>query len=196
MAKAKVDKSDKFSDHDFVLFDALAALDRKDYGWYDNLNETQQKKFSPYMLLTWMSVVKANKETQGYYLRSIDFYANPYMLSEIIGRHPKLQWLMLCAASPGKGKQYRQWIPSIKHKVSMLKEAAKAKDIGEYYAKIYPKADPTSIKEITNVFLQEHKKKMYLSKIYPTMKLEDIETLQKLITDNDIEKHERASGNR
>ena len=196
MAKAKVDKSDKFSDHDFVLFDALAALDRKDYGWYDKLNEVQQHKFVPFMLVAWLSAIKGTKEMQAYYLQSVDYYANKHLLHEAIRKHPKLQWLMLCAASPGKGGQFHQWIPSIKHKVSTLRESAKTKDIRDYYAKIYPKVNADTIKEITDAFIQEHKKKMYLAEIYPTMKLDDIEILQQFVTDSDIEKYEKARGNR
>ena len=196
MAKAKVDKSDKFSDHDFVLFDALAALDRKDYGWYDKLNEVQQRKFVPFMLVAWLSAIKGTKEMQAYYLQSVDYYANKHLLHEAIRKHPKLQWLMLCAASPGKGGQFHQWIPSIKHKVSTLRESAKTKDIRDYYAKIYPKVNADTIKEITDAFIQEHKKKMYLAEIYPTMKLDDIEILQQFVTDSDIEKYEKARGNR
>ena len=195
MAKAKVDKSDKFSDHDFVLFDALAALDRKDYGWYDKLNEVQQRKFVPFMLVAWLSAIKGTKEMQAYYLQSVDYYANKHLLHEAIRKHPKLQWLMLCAASPGKGGQFHQWIPSIKHKVSTLRESAKTKDIRDYYAKIYPKVNADTIKEITDAFIQEHKKKMYLAEIYPTMKLDDIEILQQFVTDSDIEKYEKARGN-
>ena len=195
MAKAKVDKSDKFSDHDFVLFDALAALDRKDYGWYDKLNEVQQRKFVPFMLVAWLSAINGTKEMQAYYLQSVDYYANKHLLHEAIRKHPKLQWLMLCAASPGKGGQFHQWIPSIKHKVSTLRESAKTKDIRDYYAKIYPKVNADTIKEITDAFIQEHKKKMYLAEIYPTMKLDDIEILQQFVTDSDIEKYEKARGN-
>jgi hypothetical protein len=44
--------------------------------------------------------------------------------------------------------------------------------------------------------MQEHKKKMYLAEIYPTMKLDDIEILQQFVTDSDIEKYEKARGNR
>ena len=196
MAKAKVDKSDKFSDHDFGLFDALAALDRKDYGWYDKLNEVQQHKFVPFMLVAWLSAIKGTKEMQAYYLQSVDYYANKHLLHEAIRKHPKLQWLMLCAASPGKGGQFHQWIPSIKHKVSTLREFAKTNDIRDYYAKIYPKVNADTIKEITDAFMQEHKKKMYLAEIYPTMKLDDIEILQQFVTDSDIEKYEKARGNR
>ena len=58
MAKEKVSQDEKFENQDFDLFEALAAIDKKDYHWFDNLSEAQQKKFVPYMMLHWVSAVK------------------------------------------------------------------------------------------------------------------------------------------
>lgn len=58
MAKAKTPIDEKFEKIDFDLFEALAAIDRKDYGYYDRLTEEQQRKFSPYMMVRWMSSMK------------------------------------------------------------------------------------------------------------------------------------------
>ncbi len=199
MAKAKVSVEEKFDKQDFDLFDALRALDRKDYGYYDSLTIEQQKKFSPYMLIQWMINVKGTNQLQEYYLRSVDFYANKYILDYMIAstshKHAKLQWLMLCAASPGVGSQFRQWIPNISQQVSKLKSHAKEKDIKEYYKKVYPKTDDGTLDEISKMFVSTHKKKMYLAKIYPSMKVEDIETLSECVTDEEIENYERSLGN-
>jgi hypothetical protein len=62
--KAPVDE--KFQNIDFDLFEALSALDRKDYGYLDRLTEEQQKKFVPYMMTHWMSAVKGGSDIQGY----------------------------------------------------------------------------------------------------------------------------------
>ena len=107
----------------------------------------------------------------------------------------KLQWLMLCAASPGIGKQFHQWIPHIKSSVSKLKEPAKVKDIKEYYSKIYPKTDENTLKEFAEAFVEDHKRKIYLSETFPNLKLEDIEVLNQLVTDEDISEYERERGN-
>jgi len=92
-----------------------------------------------------------------------------------VQKNPKLLWLMLCACSPGAGKQFHQWIPHLSTKTTQLKEPAKAKDVGDYYAKIYPKLSPDDNKELTEAFVTEHKKKTYLAKIYPSLKITDIE---------------------
>jgi hypothetical protein len=186
---------EKFVAQDFDLFDALTAMDKKDYGYYDRLTEEQQKKFVPYMMTHWMSAIKGSGDVQGYYLRSVDYHANKHLFNEYVQKHPKLQWYMLCASSPGLGKQFHQWIPHLGSKVTSLKEPAKTKDIKEYYTKIYPKVDSDDIDEIAKAFVQEHKRKCYLAETYPNLKQSDIEILSQLVTEEDIKQYEKDRGN-
>jgi hypothetical protein len=193
--KAAIPADEKLENQDFPLFDALLALDKKDYGYYDRLSEVQQKKFVPFMLIKYMSYIKGSGEIAGYYLRSTDYYANKYFFNENVMKNPKLQWLMLCASSPGLGKQFHPWMPQIKEKVSSLKEKAVLKDIKDYYTKVYPKADTESITEISKEFVKEQHKKTYLAELYPSMKIADIELLSQMVTDEEIEQYERDRGN-
>lgn len=193
--KDKAPADEKFDNQDLKLFDVLAALDRKDYSWYDKLSEEQQRKFVPKIMTDWMSAVKSNPDMQMEYLLGTDQVANRYLFNEVIAKHPKLQWLMLCAASPGRGKQFHQWIPKIGLGVSKLKEKASPKDINAYYSKIYPNEHSDTIAELTAAFLDEHKRKVYLSKAFPNMKLADIETLFELVTEQDIENYDKERGN-
>jgi hypothetical protein len=62
MAKEKVATDEKFDKQDFDLFEALSALDKKDYGYYDRLTTEQQKKFVPFMMLHWMSAIKGSSD--------------------------------------------------------------------------------------------------------------------------------------
>jgi len=186
---------EKFEGQDFNLFDALAAMDKKDYGYYDRLTEEQQKKFVPYMMTHWMSAIKGSGDVQGYYLRSVDYHANKHLFNEYVQKHPKLQWYMLCASSPGLGKQFHQWIPHLGSKVTSLKEPAKVKEIKEYYTKIYPKVDSDDIDEIAKAFVLEHKRKCYLAETFPNLKQSDIEVLSQLVTDEDIKQYEKDRGN-
>ena len=191
----KTKAEEKLTNVDFDLFDALYALDKKDYGYYSRLSEEQKKKFVPYMLIQWLSNVKGSEELQRYYISSVDYYANKYLLHESVSKHPELVWLMLCAASPGIGKQYHQWIPNISTNISKLKTVPKSKDILDYYKKIYPKQDESLLKELTEAFITENKKKKYIADIYPNLKIEDIETLSQMISDEDIKKYEEDRGN-
>ncbi len=195
MAKEKVSQDEKFEQQDFDLFEALAAIDRKDYDWFGKLSPEQQKKFVPYMMLHWVSAVKGKAELQQYFLQSVDYHANKYYFNENVQKRPELQWLLLCAASPGMGKQFHQWVPHLKDKVVKLKEPAKAKEVKDYFTKIYPKVDKNSLDELTNSFVDNQKKKMYIAEVYPNLKFQDIETLVELITDEEIKEYERDRGN-
>lgn len=102
---------------------------------------------------------------------------------------------MLCSASPGLGKQFHQWIPHIKERVSKLREPAKTKDIKEYFKKIYPKTSDTDLSDFAEAFVDNHKKKMYLANRFPNLKYDEIELLSDIVTDEDIKQYEKDFGN-
>lgn len=195
MAKATTPVDEKFEKQDFDLFEALTAIDKKDYDYFDRLTPEQQKKFVPFMMLHWMSAIKANEGLSRYYVMSAAEYANKYMFNENVQKHPKLQWLMLCSASPGLGKQFHQWIPHIKMNVSKLKETAKVKDVKEYFKKVYPKSNDSDLTELSQAFVENQKRKMYLAERFPNMKYDEIELLSDIITDQDIKQYEQDLGN-
>lgn len=195
MKKKTLDPEEKIEKQDFDLFKAIEAIDRKDYNWFNELSDEQKKKFVPYMLLRWVSAVKATSSVSGYYLMSTDFNANKYMFNERVGQHPELQWLMLCASSPGIGKQFHQWIPQLNEKIASLKERAKTRDIQEYFEKIYKGADQNIIKEYAVEFTGLQNKKCRLAELYPQMKLCDIEFLANIVTNDDLDDYDKEAGN-
>jgi len=193
--KAAVPTDEKFDNIDFDLFNALTALDKKDYGYIDKLTDEQQRKFVPYMMTHWMSAIKASGDLQGYYLMSTNYHANTHLFNEYVSKHPKLQWQMLCAASPGIGKQFHQWIPHLSSKVAQLKDTPKEKEVREYFTKIYPKSSEAHVRAISEEFVTKQKKKVYLASKYPNLKQTDIETLSEIVTDAEIKQYEKDSGN-
>ncbi len=193
--KAIVPVDEKFDKQDLDLFEVLAALDKKDYDFFDRLSPEQQKKFVPFTMIQWLSAIKGSEGLSRYYVMSTSEYANKYLFNENIQKHPKLQWLMMCASSPGSGKQFHQWIPNISPKVSKLQTAAKLKDIREYYKKIYPKADSFDIEVVSEEFVSNQKRKLKLAELFPNMKLTDIETLNDTITEEQLKQYERDLGN-
>lgn len=192
---AKTASDEKFQDVDFPLFEAIAAIDRKDYAYFDSLTPEQQKKFVPYMLLHWMSSVKANSALQQFHLLSTEEFANKYMFNENIMSHPKLQWMMLCASGLGQGKQFHQWIPHIREKVSKLKETATVKEIKDYYAKLYSKESEQIHKELAQSFVREQLRKVYLAETFPNLKFDEIEILNGIVTDSEIKQYQEETGN-
>ncbi len=195
LARVKTPVDEKFEKQDFNLFEAITAIDKKDYGYYDRLTPEQQKKFVPFMMINWISTVKGKPELAQYYLQSVDYHANKYLFNENVSKHPKLQWLMLCSASPGIGKQFHAWIPQIKAGVAKLKDKAMPKDIREYFKKIYPGLSAGDLKELTTAFCDQHKRKIYLANKFPELKFDEVELLSELVTDNEIEEYEKELGN-
>lgn len=197
--KPKDLKEDTLEKNDVNLFEVIAAIDNKDYGYYDKLTSEQKKKIVPHMLIQWISALQGNKDLQAYYLQSVEYHANKhfynYMIASKEHDNAKLQWLMLCAASPGVGKVYHKYIPKISERVSLLKENATVSDTKKYYEKIYPKANEQDIDELAKEFVAEQKKKVVLGKIYPALKIDEIELLSTIVTDDDIKQYERDSGN-
>lgn len=194
--KKQTPADEKFEKQDFDLFKALESLDKKDYGWFAALSEEQQRKFVPFMLLHWMSSVRANPLMSSYYVMSCDQTANKNMFDEHVQRHPELQWLMLCAISPpGVGKQMHQWIPHLSDKITKLKTAATKVVVQEYLEKIYKGAGQDVIKEYASGYTSQQNLKYRLAKIYTEMKLEDIELLSQLVTQEDLNQYDRESGN-
>lgn len=193
---AKQDKQDKLEKHDFDLFQALDAIDKKQYDYYDSLTAEQQKKFSPYMLTMWTSLVNnKNNNITSYYVMNTEYSANKHMLNDVISNHASLQWMMLCAASPGVGKQFRQWLPTLSADIVSLKREAKIKEISEYFKKTERNISDTQAGEMAEIFVDNQKYLYRLSKLCPTLKIQDIEVLSKLVTPEQVKDYEAQHGN-
>jgi len=195
MAKEKSTVEEKFTNIDFPLFDALAALDKKDYSFYDRLTIEQQKGFVPFLLLQYISSVTGSKDLQNYYLQSTEYAANLHIFHENIIKHNKLQWLMLCSVSPDMGKQYHKWIPHLKRGYTLLTEEAKLKDVQDYFTKVYPNTNKDLITEVSAEYVKVQKRKTKLANYFPNLKISDIETLSEIITDEQIKLYEQELGN-
>lgn len=193
MAKAKTPADEKFTNVDFNLFEALEAMDRKDYGYYDRLTAEQKNKFPGYMLLLWASYVKGTHQIAN--LKRVNRIANYNFLDDAVRNDDKLQWLLLCAASIGKGKQYREFLPNLTPKVVKLQNKANLEDVKKYFSKIHPNVDQELIDEISKLYTQQQHRKCYIAEKYPHLKYDEIELLNELLTDEEIQSYERDSGN-
>jgi hypothetical protein len=186
---------EKFENIDLDIFKVLEALDRKDYGYYGRLTEEQQKKFVPYMITHWMSSVNATGILGAYYTMSTDQNANRHLFNERIQQHPELQWLMLCAASPGAGKQFHQWLPHLNAKFGKLEARATKKDAREYFEKVYRGAAKSDIDAIAEAYTEEQNHQYRISELFPEMKIDDVVTLSKIVTSEELDQYARDSGN-
>lgn len=106
----------------------MRQLDRKNRSFYDELTPEERKKFSNYLMIRWGSAVDGNSELQEYYVQSCNHYLNTHFFD--VNRHPKLQWLMATAVSPGLGAQRHPWIAPRKKEAGL---SAKRRALMEMY---------------------------------------------------------------
>lgn len=102
----------------------MRELDRKNRQFYDELTAEEKKKFSTFLMIRWGSCVDGSRELQEYYVQSANHYLNRHFFS--VSRHPKLQWLMATAISPGMGTPRHNWISAKKVKASAKQKQLEA----------------------------------------------------------------------
>jgi len=86
----------------------MRELDAKNRDFYDELTVEERRKFSTFLMVRWGSAVDGSREIQEYYVQSVNHYLNKHFFT--MHRHPKLQWLMATAVSPGMGAMRHNWI--------------------------------------------------------------------------------------
>ena len=106
----------------------MAQLDTKNRAFYDELTDEERKKFSTYLMLRWGSAVGGEPILQQYYLQAMNERVNKRFFD--LGKHPKLQWLLLTTVSPNMGKHRHEWMA-----FSARKSKNKRADV---IAKLYP----------------------------------------------------------
>jgi|TARA_B110000971_G_C20033920_1_gene513092 hypothetical protein len=80
------------------LKDIMAALDKRDRGFYNRLSPEQKKAFSAWMMMRYASSVQG-KDAAHYIYMTNELVNKDF--SEV-SKHPELQWLLLSAAGVGK----------------------------------------------------------------------------------------------
>lgn len=107
----------------------MRQMDAKNRDFYDELTPEERKKFSTFLMIRWGSAVDGSRYLQEYYVMSVNQYLNRHFFT--MHRHPKLQWLMATAASPGTGSHRHNWI-------APKKKEAGASTIKKQLRELYP----------------------------------------------------------
>ncbi len=81
-----------------ALKDIMAALDKKDRGFYSRLTDEQKKAFVPWMMMRYAS--SAQGRNAAHYLFMVNELVNKNFSD--VSKHPELQWLLMTAAGSGK----------------------------------------------------------------------------------------------
>lgn len=122
----------------------MQRFDLKDRDFFDDLDEQEQKKFSPYLMIRWGSCVQGDPVLESYYLMSTNEQLNKNFFDISTSKHKKFQWLMATSVSPGMGSQRHNWI-SPKKKTSNNNKTEK------FLAKLYPYLKPDEIKLMARI---------------------------------------------
>ena len=110
-----------------ALKDVMAAIDKKDRGFYNRLTDEQKKAFSAWMMMRYASSVQGRNSA--HYLFMVNELVNKNFSD--VNKHPELQWLLLSACGSGKVEFH----PYVKPP-----NAKKKKDkISEFVYSIYPR---------------------------------------------------------
>lgn len=94
------------SKHKFNIFDILDHINNKEYDYYSNLSELDQKAIAPLVLMRWMSGVKDQQQ-----IMILNEFVNSMVFN--IHQHPDLLWRLMCVCSPGKRTRY-SWLKNQK----------------------------------------------------------------------------------
>ena len=80
------------------LKDIMAAIDKKDRGFYNRLSPEQKKAFSAWMMMRYCSSVQG-RDAANYIFMTNELVNYQFME---VSKHPELQWLLLSACGVGK----------------------------------------------------------------------------------------------
>ena len=125
------------------LKEIMAAIDKKDRNFYNNLSDEQKKAFSAWMMMRYCSSVQGRDAAN--YIYMTNELVN-YQFSEV-SKHPELQWLLLSACGIGK----IQFHPYLKPPNSRKKK----NKIFEFIYNIYPHMKAEDINNMIDINTKE-----------------------------------------
>lgn len=144
------------------LKDIMAALDKKDRGFYSRLSDEQKKAFVPWMMMRYAS--SAQGRNAAHYLFMVNELVNKNFSD--VSKHPELQWLLLTAAGSGKVEFH----PYIKPP-----NGKKKKDkIRDFITSIYPLMKESEIEMLLELNTKEDLEKLAEAHGYDDKSIKDI----------------------
>lgn len=113
------------ADQKLDIFDAMAAMDRKDGEWFTKQSEQAQKTLAPPVFLRWASAISDSARAASL-LVHVNDRVNAHMW-DLATTHPELVFKL--AATCGKGRKERhQWIAMPKRPGTLSKAMAMVMD--------------------------------------------------------------------
>jgi hypothetical protein len=115
-----------------TIKEEMTALDRRNFTWYSELSEEDQKSLSMYVMMRYAASTNSNvTEINEHYLTMVNELVNVNFND--MRKHPELQWRLLQCAAIGT-TQFHQWIAPMKRK----KDKSKNPKLFAFYETKYP----------------------------------------------------------
>jgi hypothetical protein len=105
------------------IFTTLGQIDRKNYLWYDNLSEEEQKAFVPLVVNRWLSGTASERQ-----IIFINEFVNPHLFN--LNQHKGLLFKLMCVAADGGSQRYKWLKQKPKSNAKPLSTAV----VQEYYS--------------------------------------------------------------
>ncbi len=144
------------------LKEIMAAIDKKDRNFYNNLSDEQKKAFSAWMMMRYCSSVQGRDAAN--YIYMTNELVN-YQFSEV-SKHPELQWLLLSACGVGK----IQFHPYLKPPNARKKK----NKVFEFIYSLFPHMKTEDINNLIDINTKEELKDLAKSNGYDDKSITEI----------------------
>jgi hypothetical protein len=149
MATAKPKKTPKKRELDIAR--VLAAVDNKDYNFYDGLTEAELKEFSPYVLMRFVSNVDSrDRDIQEWFIEMTNELVNKNHW-DLSKSHEKLHWLLYSAVGAGI-KSFHPYLPALKKELNKIEKLL---------AEIHPTYKIEDVKLLASLMTDKDKKELF-----------------------------------
>ena len=129
----------------------LAAVDLRNYDFYDKLTPEEKKEFSPYILMRYVSNTDGDRDLQEWFLERTNELVNKnhWVLSK---NHKGLLWKLFASCGPGM-KTYHPYL-----KAGTKEKAVK---IEKLLAELHPAMKMNEIKILAKMMSKEEKQDLF-----------------------------------
>lgn len=130
--------------HKLDIFETLAAIDKRDFGFYGRLSDELQKGFAPPVVLRWASAISDGQNSP----------LNTWLVNDRanvnfweIADHPELQFKLLASCGMGRTQRH-QWI-------NMVGRAKKSDRVRDFLSRFWPDANDMELDIIFGQFTDD-----------------------------------------
>lgn len=144
------------------LKEVMAAIDKKDRGWYNRLPAEKKKAFGIWMMMRYASSVQGRNAE--HYLLMVNEFVNQNFSD--ISKHPELQWLLMSICGSGK----IEFHPYIKPPNSRKKKDK----VSEFLLELYPHLKADELDLLLSINSKDELKTLAQSHGYDDKSIKDL----------------------